>query len=200
MYHLLETIRCDHGQLQNLSYHNARLNRSRQHLWGATDTWDLAERIGVPPNLPAGVYKCRVIYGLAIEQVVFEPYSLKPIESLQLVEAGALRYDYKYADRSSLTALKAQSAADDVLILQDGLLTDTSYANVALWDGSAWYTPQTPLLHGTRRAELLAQGVLREAPIRQSDLLDFEQIRLFNAMIHWAEGPTLAVSSIWPLA
>ena len=51
---------------------------------------------------------------------------------------------------------------DDILIVKNGLLTDTSIANIALYDGNDWYTPLHPLLKGTKRAELLDKGVLKE--------------------------------------
>ena len=55
---------------------------------------------------------------------------------------------------------------DDILIVKNGLLTDTSIANIALYDGNDWYTPLHPLLKGTKRAELLDKGVLKEKEIK----------------------------------
>lgn len=196
MYPLLETIRWADGRLHNLSYHNARLNRSRQRLWGSTDEWDLAQRIVLPPNLPLSVHKCRVLYGEQAVQVWFEPYEIKPLRSLQLVQADHLHYEYKYTDRTELTALKNLSQADDILMVREGYLTDASYANVALWDGSAWYTPERPLLEGTRRAELLELGVLQKARIKAKEVFDFQKIRIFNAMIPWEESPEIGIQYV----
>ena len=71
--------------------------------------------------------------------------------------------------------------------MKQGLLTDTSIANIALSDGTHWYTPAHPLLKGTKRAALLEEGILQEKDIRPEDLPSFSTVRLFNAMIDWGE-------------
>lgn len=195
---LLETIRCQQGQLENLSYHEARLYRTRRDLFGATERWQLDELIPIPGNLIAErVYRCRVTYGAArIESVEFIPYQRRPIRSLELVPADALDYVHKYADRTALNAYAERSPADDVVFVKNGLLTDTSYANLALFDGTYWYTPHAPLLAGTRRAQLLAEGVLIPERIAVEDLRYFQKIRLLNAMMRWEEGPELAIGTL----
>jgi 4-amino-4-deoxychorismate lyase len=35
-----------------------------------------------------------------------------------------------------------RGACDEVLIVKDGCLTDTSYTNIALWDGHRWVLPR----------------------------------------------------------
>ena len=77
--------------------------------------------------------------------------------------------------------------ADDILIVRNGLLTDTSIANIALWDGRQWHTPTRPLLKGTRRAELLDNGILTEHDIPVEKIWTYRKIRLFNAMLHFGE-------------
>ena len=69
----------------------------------------------------------------------------------------------------------------------NGLLTDTSIANIALWDGRQWHTPARPLLKGTRRAELLDNGILTEHDIPVEKIWTYRKIRLFNAMLHFGE-------------
>lgn len=80
-----------------------------------------------------------------------------------------------------------RGAYDDILIVRRHLLTDTSIANIALFDGSHWHTPQHPLLKGTKRAELLDKGILTEKDIRMEELPAYSTVRLFNAMIDWGE-------------
>lgn len=127
----------------------------------------------------------------------WESYAPRPIRSLRLVYDDALKYPYKYLDRAALRHLFDQrGTCDDVLIVQKGCLTDTSYCNLALFDGTRWCTPATPLLPGTQRQYLLDQGVLSEDTIRVEDLRQFQQIRLFNAMLPWEEGPTLSTEQV----
>jgi 4-amino-4-deoxychorismate lyase len=98
-------------------------------------------------------------------------------------------YRFKYADRRRLQSLFARRGdCDDVLIVRNGLLTDTSYCNIVLYDGQDWWTPDTPLLPGTARQRLLDEGLIRERRIRVEDLPRFEHIRLINAMLPWEVG------------
>lgn len=83
-----------------------------------------------------------------------------------------------------LEALAAQRGeADEVVIVKNGLLTDTSYSNIALFNGSHWVTPRQPLLRGTMRQSLLDDGVLAEQDIKAEDWNSFRQVSLINAMM-----------------
>ena len=84
-------------------------------------------------------------------------------------------------------AFALRDTADDVLIVRHGLLTDTSIANIALWDGSEWYTPAQPLLAGTQRRYLLDTGQIKETDIPVASLGNYRHIRLFNALIPFGE-------------
>lgn len=193
---MLETIRCQNGKLENLVYHNDRLNRSRRMIWGAEDTWDLEVITHPRPNSNGGVFKCRLVYGLEIESITFEPYQIRPVYRLQLVEADQLEYACKFADRSALNALMEGIEADDILMVSNGLITETSYANIAFFDGSQWFTPAVPLLAGTRRAALLDSGVILPESIKPTDLKHFRQAKLINAMMTWHESPVIDIENI----
>lgn len=198
MSRFLETIRCHQGRLENLSYHRDRVRRTRKAVFGVADALDLEEILVVPPGIEsAQTFRCRVIYGPDIESVEFIPYQIRPLRSLKLVHADGLDYAFKYADRRALDALRAGLPADEeVLIVKAGLITDTTYANVALFDGAYWYTPAQPLLEGTRRAQLLAEGRLIRERLAPDDLRYFQKIRLLNAMMDWEEGPELPTDQV----
>lgn len=166
--------------------HQARLNATRQHFWGDLPEVDLASFI--QPQGKADRMRCRVTYARQILRVEYFPYHVRPVRRLRLVEADGLDYRYKYADRTALDSLVAQRGeADDILIVQNGLLTDTSYTNIALWNGKEWVTPARPLLEGTKRKLLLAQGVLVPKDIPASEISAYSRICLFNALLHWGE-------------
>ncbi|KAB7731225.1 hypothetical protein F5984_10505 [Rudanella paleaurantiibacter] len=194
----LETLCVRHRQLQNLSAHNDRLNRTRHALWHRADALRLDEVVRLPDWLrPEQVYKCRVTYGPDVQLVEFEEYHVRRVQSLKLLAADGLDYTYKYADRRALNALFAQRGpADDVLLVRDGLLTDTSYANVALYDGSRWHTPARPLLAGTMRARLLTEEILHPTDIRPDDLPNYKGLKLLNAMLDWGQTPMLDIGQI----
>lgn len=188
---LLETICCQNGQLQALPYHERRIRRSQNALFGHSQPIELSQ-FTVPAHARSGRFKCRLLYRLQVEAVQFLPYRLRPVNSLKLIDADALHYPIKYADRSHLQAcFEQREGADDILMVKNGLITDTYYANVAFWDGQNWFTPAQPLLPGTRRAQLLDQQRILMAVIRPEDLKRYEYATLFNAMMDLGEGPVV---------
>lgn len=186
MCRLIETVCVEHGRIVRAPYHNARMNAARKELWSTTDVLDAGHLI---EHLPYERTRCRISYGKNVESVEYFPYRLRPVGRLRLVDAPAeMDYHLKYADRSALDRLFAlRGEADDVLIVRDGLLADTSIGNVALFDGEAWFTPAHPLLKGTHRQYLLDKGLLQERDIPSANLGGYERLRIFNAMIHWGE-------------
>lgn len=194
---MLETIRLQDGALPLLSYHQQRLQAAQRYFFGANTSLELASEIIIPEDKTTGRFKLRVLYREQIERVEIEAYTIRPVQALQLLEINELDYTFKYADRSGLNQLfGGRSYGDDVLLVRHGYLTDTSYANVALFDGTNWYTPARPLLPGTARARLLAEKALIPTDIHYKDLGNFTQLRLINAMMDWHEGPLIPVENI----
>jgi 4-amino-4-deoxychorismate lyase len=181
---LFETIRIYNGNAESLQYHQQRMNRSCQAVFGAVPEIDLV-RIIRDQDLPGhGTYKMRIVYGRELNQLEILPYNPPSIKKLILVNAPGLVYDHKYSERSGLNSLRFQySAYEEIIIVQDGLLTDTTFTNIALYDGTAWFTPEKPLLPGTRRQRLLDEGRIITASIKTEDLKKYQKISLINAML-----------------
>lgn len=181
---LLETIKVEKQQLQNIFWHNQRLNEARKALFKSSNIWDLRTFIQLPNDLTDAVYKCRVTYSTIIHNIEFERYFPKNIETLKVIEANEMDYSFKYANRDALQYLHQQKGdCDDILIIKNGLITDTSYCNIAFFDGKTWFTPDTPLLNGTKRRQLLQEKKLQERRISIEDLKEFQSFRVFNAMM-----------------
>jgi 4-amino-4-deoxychorismate lyase len=182
---LLESIKIANGQPQNLRWHQRRLDASRLEVFGSQLLpINLQEVLDTSQLDNATIYKARVIYGEELNKVEIEPYSVRPIQSIRIVEANHLDYRHKYADRSAINVVfNEREDADDILIARNGLLTDCSYANVCFWDGSKWHTPSKPLLPGTKRASLLEKGLVSERKIAVNDIKCFESVTLINAML-----------------
>lgn len=179
----VETICVEHGRVYNLSYHNERMNRTRRVFWGENvEVLQLEDYIH--PQQYEKRTRCRVVYGKSIVKVEYFMYHIREVNSLKLVHCDEAIYSYKSTDRSLLNALyEKREDNDDVLIVRNGLLTDTSIANIALFDGVNWYTPVHPLLKGTRRQSLLDERILFERDINISEIGNYQKIALFNAMI-----------------
>ncbi len=184
MPQLLESIKVHNGRWHNLSYHEERIHRAQQDLFGKVTIARLADQLILPEYTQRGLYKCRVLYGREIEHIEFLPYHPRPVRTLRRVHCNPIDYAHKYADRSVLNELFARrEGCDDVLIIKNGRVTDTSYANIIFYDGQRWVTPAAPLLHGTQRQYLLDQGIISEKTIREADLATFQQFRLINALL-----------------
>jgi len=178
----LETIKIHEGSIRHLPYHQQRVARTiRAHSPDATIP-QLQTRLQKIPT--AGIYKCRILYNDRIQTVTLERYTPKPVHTFTIIESE-IDYTYKYADRSTLEALKNSVTTDEIIIQKKGMLTDTSYSNLAFYDGDQWITPRTPLLQGTIRAKLLEEGWLTEEDITLNDLEKFCDVALMNAMIEF---------------
>lgn len=191
MFPLFETIRIQDYKARQLSYHQQRMQESARVLWNGTAPD--AEKILRDYSLPGpGVFKCRLEYSPENHRIQFTPYTIRPVRTLQFLDAGFLDYPLKYTDRTALDRLLAGcKPGEDVLLTKNGLITDTLYANVALLRGNTWVTPAIPLLKGTMRQFLIDTGILTETEIHVNNLYSCEKIRLVNAMMPWGEGPEI---------
>ncbi len=188
MCRLIESIRLSHNKLENLPYHEARMNQARAALFGSKNPIKLSAQIQIPERLDERIYKCRVLYKDQIEEIEFVPYRIRAIHSLKLVHCDTIEYAYKFENRELLNQLFThRSNCDDILIIKDGYITDTSYSNIAFFDGNRWVTPSTPLLAGTQRQKLLDKGIIHEQEIRVDDLQKFTHARLMNALMGFSD-------------
>ena len=192
---LFETIRICNGEPFNLVLHEQRLNLSRRKLFGSTGGISLARHIRIPEECRSGAYRCRVIYKESIISTEFMPYIPASVRTIKIVMADDIDYNLKYLDRTCLTGLIDRNTADDVLIVKNGYVTDTSYSNIVFTDGRQWLTPDTPLLRGTMREKLLLEGTIKEERITVDDLNRFTHFRLINAMLEY-NAPLLPIKNI----
>ena len=197
MSRFIETIKLLDGELKNLKYHQARLERTRRSELGLRHHPRLEEVIRVPEGLDRGLFKCRVLYRKEVELIEYEPAQPLRVERLKLVYADSISYGCKYEDRSSLKKLfELREGCDEILIVKDGCITDSYVANVAFREGSTWVTPDTPLLAGTMRASLLDSGDLQLRRIRPVDLKSYQELKLINALNDLAGSCSIGMENI----
>lgn len=197
MLQLIETICWENGDFQRLPLHEERMFRSVKHFYGTASPISLAEVLDMPASFREQKVKCRITYSDHIEKIDYEPYTPKSVKSLQLVPDDSIDYSYKLLNRDALNRLYAlRGESDDILIVKEGRITDSSYANVIFLKDGIWFTPEFPLLKGTRRAYYLQQGMIRTMSIRPGDVKQFEAVRLINAMLSMEEGESIPVSGI----
>ena len=180
---LIETVRLQNGRVRNIKYHNRRCNASRKAIFGSKDLIDLRKIIDTSAAKSPEV-KCRITYDESIKKVEYEPYTIRTIHSLQIIEIGNFEYTFKYKNREKLkTFFDQRGEKDDILMTKNGYITDTYYANVALRKNGKWYTPEDPLLKGSNRERLLEKGIISESNIHMEQMHEFDAISIFNAMI-----------------
>lgn len=199
MSRLIESICIFDGEIRNLEFHRERMNRSRWKLFGLDDEIDLENIIksgfGSAQSLK-GKFKCRILYEESIESVEFHPYQIKKIQSVKLVENNEIDYPFKSEDRSAFELMKDSVTEDEIIIVQKGQITDTSYSNLVFFDGENWITPTSYLLNGTMRQSLLQSGKIMEEEVNRKDLNRFISFKLINAMLDLKESPELNIAII----
>jgi 4-amino-4-deoxychorismate lyase len=183
------------GKIANFQSHINRMRDTFNDAYGYCQDFDLMRDIVIPQDAK----KCRIVYDKQIQSIEFSDYHPRVINSLKLVAAdSALDYHLKYLDRSELTKLQSKRGdCDEVLIVKDGYITDTSYSNVVFTDGQRLVTPNTYLLPGTMRAHLLKIGAITEAPIRVEDIKRYAHITLINAMMPLNTIPFIPIDKIY---
>jgi len=185
MCRFIETIKIKDGVPQLLAYHQTRFDKTRKDFFSVGREIVLEEEIKLPVVLSREkVVKCRVIYGKEIEQIEYLKYIPASIKSLKLIYDD-ISYAYKFLDRSLFeNHLNDKGSFDDILIIRNSLVTDTSFSNVIFKrETGDWITPQSTLLEGVKRQYLLDNKLIRMEKISVREIHTFKAIRLINAML-----------------
>lgn len=176
---LFETIKICDGIAQNLDFH---ILRAKSFTKGALG-FDFGQVLNCKQK---GIFRAKVIYSEDGEFVGVEyfPYEMRKFYEFKLVE---INFDYskKYLNRSQIE--RAKNGFSEIIMLKNSLITDTSIANLAIFDGKKWLTPKTPLLNGTTRARLLESGFLSQEDINVTMLLSAKKLGIMNAMMGFVE-------------
>lgn len=198
MSQLIETICIENGAFQRVYLHEERMNLARKELFGCTNSIHLMDYLSVNESIANQKMKCRVIYSEEIIDVGYERYPERRIRSLKLVSDDSIVYNYKYRNRVELNNLLASRGnADEILIVKNGRITDTSFTNIVFLKNGIWYTPEFPLLKGTRREHYLRTEKIRELDIIPGDLSQFEEARLINSMRSIEESEPIEIANIY---
>ena len=196
MCQLVESIKVHNWQLQNIAYHNERLNRCRNELFGIQDAANLSELILLPADLDSGTWKCRVVYSTIVHTIEFLPYIPRQIFTLKLVYSDSIEYNYKYLDRCRFKKLMDNIEEDEILIVKNGFITDTSFSNIVFFDGSNWITPSTYLLNGTMRKYLLDTKKILSQEVKPENIKNFQSAKLINAMLDLDNSKPIQIKNI----
>ena len=177
----LETIRSVDGSIKNIAYHQERYESVLRY-FGVFEFQNLECYLHPPQS---GLYRCRLLYDLEGNiSVTYHKYHKRNISSLKLLHDETIEYTFKSIKREKIDRLFAlREEFDDVLIVKNNLLRDTTVANIALYCDGIWFTPKTPLLRGTTRERLLREGKIIERDIHVDTIYNYSRVALLNAMI-----------------
>lgn len=197
MSRLFETIKCIDGKLFNMEFHQERFEKSCAEYFGIDTKLHHLESIEIPEFAKNGLFRCRVTYSKQIDKIEFIPHQYKKIKSLKLLEDNEIDYRFKFDNRERLNCLFEQrGTCDDIIIVKNGCITDSSYANIIFFDGIRWWTPDSPLLPGTQRSKLLSENKISACRITYKDILKYKKAGLINALNNMEEMPEIEIENI----
>ncbi|MPL62523.1 hypothetical protein SDC9_08143 [bioreactor metagenome] len=175
-----ETIKCEDFEVFNLDYHQKRV----------------ANTIGLNINLQEYInpiseelLRCKLIYDEnGVVDVLYFPYKKREIKSFKIIFDNEIEYSKKYLNRAKLDELyENKDDCDEVIIIKNEIVTDTTIANIAIFYENSWITSKNCLLGGTTRARLLEEKKLLEKDITLDMLKNASKVALMNAMIGFDE-------------
>lgn len=180
--YLFETIRLINGVAQHLNFHE---RRARSSVKFGELNFKFSEILGCSLN---GLVRAKVVYnedGKLID-VNFHPYKMRKFYEFYLVDIN-FSYDKKYLNRSQIDS--AKDKFDEIVMIKNGFITDTSIANIAVFDENLhrWITPANPLLKGTCTQRLLQSGFLHAKDISTNELISAKRFAIANAMMDFCE-------------
>lgn len=194
----IETIRVRNGILENIEFHKKRMFETCKE-FDIDFKEDYLENIIIPKDLSSKELKLRIVYSKDSLEQSIEIYNRRKINTLKLIEANDIDYSFKYEDRDKLNnLLKQKDGADEILIVKNGFITDTSFSNIVLLDQrNQLFTPTTYLLNGTQRQRLLAQNQIKETPITPKDLPLYKSLYLINALNEPLDTTPIQIENIY---
>lgn len=184
---LFETIKIDHGHPVRIAYHQKRMNRAFAEWFPGIVPPDVREILKQTVLPIKDVWKCRLQYDEKIRELQLNPYIRKKITGFNIVINDEVIYDHKWVNRSHLERmLISMQPGNEAIIVKNKLICDTTFSNIAFFDGHHWLTPSKPLLKGTHREFLIDRGLLIPEDIGIDDLSHFVVFRLINAMLDFS--------------
>lgn len=191
MFPFIESILLIDHKMPLLHWHQQRFERTQLAHYGRIIYPSIEDIISKKTySTELGMkYKCRIVYTQNTLHVDIQPYSKKQIDSLSLLSNDTIDYSYKSSDRQVFETLQSKlKKGQEAVIVRAGMLTDTTFTNIALWDGQKWWTPKSPLLKGVQRAYLLEHEMIFEKNITIPQLKEYSAIKLFNSLNNWDEA------------
>jgi 4-amino-4-deoxychorismate lyase len=188
MFPLFETIKIKHQKVFLFDDHLARMKHSIKALSGRDLQIELNEKIILQAIKNDDLFKCRILYSEQEYQIEISTYEKRHIEKIVFINDDDISYPLKFTDKNCFFKhTKNLPATTEPIFIVEGFLTDSSYSNIALWNGNEWHTPKEPLFFGVRRNVLLNENLIVEKDISIKDMHQYQKISFINAMLDLEE-------------
>ena len=182
MSQFFESIKIEDQKIFLLDLHQKRVNETFAH-FGKEGSIDLGKIFSALNHDEDGLFKLRISYDLDKRfRTQMIPYAISEINDFQLVENNSYDYTFKFEDRKEFERMKIKSKADEIIIVKNNHITDTSFSNLLFKKGKDWFTPSTFLLNGVQRQHLLKNKKIKETEITPQNLKDFSHFQIINSM------------------
>ncbi|PQA90094.1 aminodeoxychorismate lyase [Chryseobacterium shigense] len=182
MSQFIESIKVEDQDIFLLELHQKRVNQTFAH-FGKEGSIDLGKIFKNLEHDEDGLFKLRLSYDLDKRiRTQMIPYAIPEIQSFQLVENNSFDYSFKFEDRKELEKMKMKSKAEEIIIIKNNHITDTSFSNILFLKGKDWFTPTTYLLNGVQRQNLLKHKKIKETEVTLQNIKQFSHFQLINAL------------------
>ena len=188
MSQFIESIKVEDQEIFLLEFHQKRVDNTFAH-FGKEGSVDLAKIYKHLEHDEDGLFKLRIDYDLDKKvRTQMMPYAIPELQDFQLVENNSFDYSFKSEDRKELEKMKMKSKAEEIIIVKNNHITDTSYSNLLFKKGKDWFTPSTYLLNGVQRQHLLKNKKIKETEITLQNLKEFSHFQMINALNDFDEN------------
>lgn len=192
----IESLKVVGGEFMNIELHQQRIDISSKIF--SINKKIVLKDINIPKSNNDLVQKCRILYSNDDLIISFSEYKQRKIESLKLVFDDSIDYSFKFEDRQRFKQLyDKRENCSDIIIVKNGLLTDTSFSNIILFDGENYFTPSSFLLNGTMRQKLLSDKRIIEKKIKYYELSNYNRIILINALNSIEDNLSIKIENIY---
>ena len=188
MSQFIESIKVEDQKVFLLELHQKRVDQTFAH-FGKDGSIDIAKIYKHLEHDEDGLYKLRIVYDLDKKvRTQMIPYAIPEIDDFQLVENNSYDYSFKFEDRKELEKMKIKSKAEEIIIVKNNHITDTSFTNLLFLKGKDWFTPSSYLLNGVQRQNLLKHKKIKETEITLQNIKQFTHFQLINALNDFDEN------------
>lgn len=198
-FSLLETMRLEHGRVERLERHVARMASAAHDFdypWADASVRDAVRAVAA--DHPTGCWRLRLLLSPdgrpTIECTAHVPethawrigFARDPVDALDpfILHKTTRRAVYDNARRAS-------PDLDDVLLWNaKGEVTESTIGNVVVEIDGVRFTPPVHcgLLAGTFRAEQLDAGTIVERVLSKADVVSAQRVWLINSVRGWVEA------------